>query len=190
MSLISALAIALLALGQESNLANIGPAPPVELTDSAGLPFSLAALQGKVILVSFLYTTCPGTCPATAAKLDRVRRGLRDRGLWGRSVEFVSITLDPARDSPEALTRYARIYRAEPSTWHFLTGEPARVARVIASWDMWVKPTPSGAIDHPSRLFLVDPRGHLREIYNLESLTPEAVGADVRALVAEEAGAR
>jgi protein SCO1/2 len=162
----------------------------VELTDSSGQPFALASLQRKVVLVSFLYTTCPGTCPATAAKLDRVRRGLRDQGLWGRSVEFVSITLDPVHDSPEALARYARIYRAEPTAWHFLTGEPALVGRVIASWDMWARPTPSGAIDHPSRVFLVDPKGHLREIYNLESLTPEAVVAYARALLAEESETR
>ena len=44
----------------------------------------------------------------TTAALDRVRRALQDEGLWGRSVEFVSITLDPARDTPEALARYAR----------------------------------------------------------------------------------
>ena len=50
---------------------------------------------------------------------------------------------------------------------------------------MWARVGPSGVIDHPSRVFLVDPSGHLREIYNLETLTPEAVVQDVRAVLDE-----
>jgi protein SCO1/2 len=179
-----------LAASRGSDLADIGPAPPVELVDSESKEFSLGSLRGKLVLVSFVYTTCNGSCPVTTAALDRVRRRLVDRGLWGRSVEFVSITLDPAHDSPEALARYARLYRADPNSWHFLTGSPDRVARVISSWDMWARVTPSGVIDHPSRIFLLDRRGHRREIYNLESLTPEAVLMDVQGLLSEGAESR
>jgi protein SCO1 len=188
--MIHLLTASVLALGQGSYLADIGPAPPVRLIDSERRPFSLDSLRGKVVLVSFLYTTCNGSCPATASRLDRVRRDLREGGLWGRSVEFVSISLDPGRDTPEALANYAKIYRAEPKTWHFLTGEPARVAEVIGSWDMWAKLGPSGVIDHPSRVFLLDPKGHRREIYNLDSLTPEMVLRDVKSLLDEETGTR
>ena len=177
----------LLAVGPGSDLADIGPAPRVELVDSEARPFALESLRGKVVLVSFVYTSCNGSCPATASALDRIRRVLRESGDWGRSVEFVSITLDPIRDTPEALARYARIYRAEPKSWHFLTGSPSQVARVLASWDMWAKVGPSGVIDHPSRIFLVDPNGHRREIYNLESLKPEMVLRDVKDLLAEDA---
>ena len=181
------LASSILAQAQAGGLtlADIGPAPPVELVDAAGHPFALADLGGKAVLVSFIYTTCNGTCPATTATLDRARRALRDAGLWGRRVEFVSITLDSARDTPEALAAYARAYRADPRSWHFLTGPPTDVARVIAAWDMWARVGPSGVIDHPSRVFLIDPRGRRREIYNLESLTPEAVLQDVKAVLAE-----
>ncbi len=169
-----------------SDLADIGPSPPVELVDQQGRPFSLDGLRGKVVLVSFIYTSCGGTCPLTTAALDRSRRALKDAGLWGSRVEFVSITLDPARDTPEALARYARAYRAEPEAWHFLTGEPGAVGRVVASWDMWARATPSGMIDHPSRIFLLDPSGHRREIYNLETLKPEVVVRDALGLIAEE----
>ena len=180
----------LLVTGQGSYLASIGPSPPVELVDSDRQAFSLESLRGKVVLVSFLYTTCNGSCPLTASRLDRVRRSLREQGLWGRSVVFVSITLDPLRDTPEVLARYARNYRAEPKTWHFLTGSPERVNRVIDSWDMWAKLEASGGIDHPSRIFLLDPQGVRREIYNLESMTPLEVVRDVKSLLGEEAGSR
>jgi protein SCO1/2 len=171
-----------------SPLADIGPAPAVVLTDAAGKPFDLARLRGKAVLVSFIYTTCGGTCPATTHTLTRVQRALEKAGLWGERVEFVSITLDPARDRPEVLAEYARIYDADPATWHFLTGPADAVARVIAAWDMWVKPGPAGALDHPSRIFLVDPRGHQREIYSLEFLRPAAVVGDVETVLSEWSG--
>ena len=58
----------------------------------------------------------------------------------------------------EVLRRYAKVYGADPAAWHFLTGPPDRVARVITSWGMWAKVGPSGVLDHPSRLFQIDPR--------------------------------
>ena len=78
-----------------SRLANIGPAPRTVLVDSAGKPFDLATLKGKVVLVSFVYTTCNGVCPLTTAGTRRVQKKLQEAKLWGKSVEFVSITLDP-----------------------------------------------------------------------------------------------
>ena len=171
-----------------SDLADIGPAPPVSLTDAAGRPFELEGLRGKAVVVSFIYTTCNGSCPATTANLVRVQKALNEAGLWGKGVEFVSISLDPARDTPEVLTRYARLFGANPAAWHFLTGAPDRVAGVVAAWGMWTRTNDRGVIDHPSRVFLVDPRGHQREIYSLEFLTPAAVLQDVRSVLSEEGG--
>jgi protein SCO1 len=170
-----------------NRLADIGPAPPIVLTDSAAKPFDMANLRGKVGLVSFVYTTCNGTCPATTQALKRTQNALQQAELWGKSVEFVSITLDPERDTPEALARYARLYGADMVSWHFLTGSPARVESVIKAWGIWVKRDPKGVLDHSSRVFLVDQRGRQREIYNLEFLNEASVLADVRELLAEAA---
>jgi len=168
-----------------SPLADIGPAPTVELTDAQGKPFALAKLRGKVVIVSFVFTTCGGSCPATTFSLTRVQRALQAAGLWSKRVEFVSISLDPSRDTPEVLTAYARNYRADLAAWHFLTGPPDRVSQVIAAWGMWARPGPSGTLDHPSRIFLVDPSGRQREIYNLEFLKPALVLQDVQSILAE-----
>jgi protein SCO1/2 len=169
-----------------SPLADLGPSPSVELTDQQGRPFRLADRKGKAVLVSFVFTTCNGTCPATTRELVRVQEVLQEAGFWGRRVEFVSITLDPANDTPETLARYAQAFGCDPKAWHFLTGEPERVERAWKSWDMWARRDPvTGALDHPSRVFLLDPRGHRREIYNLQFLTPEAVLEDVRGLLGE-----
>ncbi len=168
-----------------SPLGEIGTAPAFALTDSSGQPFTLSSLRGKAVVVSFIFTTCNGSCPATTHNLYRVQQTLKDARLWGKRVEFVSISLDPSRDTPDVLANYARIYNADPSSWHFLTGSPTEVAKVIDSWGMWVKPTPAGSLDHPSRIFLVDPQGKEREIYSLEFLKPENVLEDVKVVLAE-----
>ncbi len=172
----------------DSYLADIGPAPEVRLIDAREKPFDLSSLRGKAVLVSFIYTTCNGACPATTLRLSLIQHALETAGLWGSRVEFVSITLDPSQDVPEVLRRYASLYDAEPDAWHFLTGPPDQVNEVIASWDMWVRRTDQGALDHPSRVFLVDPRGHQREIYNLDFLQPKTVVRDVRAVLAGSEG--
>jgi protein SCO1/2 len=168
---------------QASPLADIGPAPRTVLIDAAGKPFDLASLKGKVVLVSFVYTTCTGVCPATTQSIVRIQNVLKETKLWGTSVAFVSITLDPKRDTPEVLRDYARNFRADPAAWHFLTGSPEKVQAVIAAWGMWARTGPTGTLDHPSRVFLLDPKGHQREIYSLEFLKPETVLEDVRGLL-------
>jgi protein SCO1/2 len=169
-----------------SYLADIGTAPRTALVDSAGETFDLASLRGKVVVVSFIYTTCTGSCPVTTLALSRTQQALERANLWGTSVEFVSITLDPRRDTREVLNRYGRLYGADLARWHFLTGPPPQVEGVVKAWGMWAKADRSGAIDHPSRIFLLDPRGHEREIYNLEFLKEQTVIQDVRALLAEQ----
>jgi protein SCO1 len=185
MTLLS-ISLVLAVLSGASPLADIGPAPPVALIDAEGKPFQLDRLRGKAVVVSFIYTTCNGSCPATTHNLYRVQQALKDAGLWADQVEFVSISLDPARDTPEVLRRYAKIYGADPAAWHFLTGPPDEVSRVITSWGMWARIGPSGVLDHPSRIFLIDPRGRQREIYNLEFLTPEGIVQDVRTVLQED----
>ena len=174
-----------LSIDAPCRLADIGIAPNVELVGAGGRPFRLEDLRGKVVLVSFVYTTCNGTCPATTAELARVRKALKDEHLWGDKVAFVSVTLDPARDTPDVLSRYAHNFRIADLDWHLLTGTEAKVAATHRAWDMWARRLADGTIDHPSRVFLVDPAGHRREIYNLETLSARTIVADARSLLAE-----
>jgi protein SCO1/2 len=137
------------------------------------------------VVVSFVYTTCSGVCPATTLSLGRIEKALQQAKLWGTSVEFVSISLDPQRDTPEVLKRYAQLFRADLASWHFLTGSCSDVQSVIAAWGMWAKIGPGGVLDHPSRIFLLDTQGHQREIYNLEFLKVDTVLQDVKELLDE-----
>jgi protein SCO1 len=175
----------LTATAPPSRLADIGSAPPTVLVDSSGKLFDLASVRGRAVVVSFVYTTCNGACPATTLSLSRIQKALQQAKLWGTSVEFVSISLDPERDTRDVLNRYAHLFNADLANWHFLTGSRSDVQTVIAAWGMWAKIGPAGVLDHPSRIFLLDPHGHQREIYNLEFLKTETVLQDVEELLGE-----
>ena len=139
--------------------------------------------------MSFVFTTCGGSCPATTHRMSEVARTLVGQGLLNDDcVRLLSITLDPARDTPEALREYMKAYDADPAHWTFLTGPREQVEKVHAAWGMWAKPAANGQFDHPSRVFLVDGRGRVREIYNLDFFKPAWVLEDVQSLLKEAAG--
>jgi protein SCO1/2 len=179
----------LLAAGPPSRLAVIRPAPDFVLTTQEGGSLRRADLRGSVLLVSFIFTTCNGSCPATTHRMGQVQQVLAQRGLTraGR-VRLLSITLDPARDTPEVLRAYMKLYDADPSSWTFLTGPRERVEKVLSDWGMWARPAANGQLDHPSRVFLVDKAGRVREIYSLDFLKPAWVAEDVAELLGEVGG--
>jgi protein SCO1/2 len=169
-----------------SRLGIIEPAPDFALTTETGATLRMSDLKGKVCVVSFIFTTCSGSCPATTHRMGQLQTLLNQGGL-GRdnAVRLLSISLDPARDTPEVLRRYMELYDADPATWTFLTGNRERVSKVIAAWGMWVKPAANGQLDHPSRVFLVDRKGRIREIYDLSFFRPGWVVEDIRLLLKE-----
>jgi protein SCO1/2 len=81
-------------------------------------------LKGKVIVINFFFATCQGSCLPMSRNLQQVRAALGDR--MGKDVHFISISVDPAVDTPAALKEYARKLDAGPG-WYFLTGEKAKV---------------------------------------------------------------
>jgi protein SCO1/2 len=152
-----------------SRLPVIRTAPDFSLQTSAEKPVTLRQFRGKAVLVGFIFTTCSGSCPATTHRMAKIHDALAGLPLADK-VQFISITLDPERDTPAKLREYMQLYDINTPRWSFVTGAPDEVRRAAADWDMWAKPAANGQLDHPSRVFLVDPQGRVREIYNLEFL--------------------
>src|SRR5262245_44699781 len=125
-------AVVLLADAPAARLAVIQPAPDFTLTTQAEKPLRLTDLKGKIVLIGFVFTTCNGTCPATTARMAQVQQLLKTRGLTDR-VRLLSVTLDPARDTPAALRNYMQLYDADAESWSFLTGAAEEVAKVVAA---------------------------------------------------------
>jgi protein SCO1/2 len=170
----------------DSRLAVIQEMPHWMLIDQDGKKVRSCDLDGSVLLVSFIFTTCNGSCPATTHRMEKIQEALKARGLLKKDrVRLVSISLDPDRDTPPKLQRYMQMYDADPASWSFLTGPRDKVKKVISAFGMWAKPANNGQLDHPSRIFLVDGRGQVREIYNLSFLKPAWVVEDIELLLKE-----
>ena len=171
----------------DSRLAVIQTAPDWRLIDQNGTALKAADFDGKVVLVSFIFTTCNGSCPATTHRMEKVHSELKTRGLLKNDrVRLLSITLDPQRDTPQKLHDYMELYDADPKSWTFLTGSKKTIDPVLDAFGMWAKPAANGQLDHPSRIFLIDSRRRVREIYNLGFLRPAWVIEDIELLLNEK----
>ena len=167
------------------SLGVIGPAPPLALLDLDGRAVSLAELRGRVVLLSFIYTSCPSACPLVTQRMAVLQRRLTEAGLFPSRASLVSVTVDPDRDSVAVLARYAKGFGADPRGWTFLRERREALGPVLAAWGEWTKSLPNGEIDHPARLYLLDPAGRVREIYSLSFFDERQAFLDIRALLRE-----
>jgi len=173
------------------------PAPEFALVDQDGDTVRRADLGGEVWLASFIFTHCTDFCPRVTQEMARLRDSLRAQGLLGRRVRLVSFSVDPARDTPEALRTYAATFGASPaSEWAFLTGTPPqRVLRMIEEgFHLTARLMPAGPADtiagyqvmHSLRIALIDQQGRVRGTYQAtEFEAMETLRADLRRLVKE-----
>lgn len=157
-------------------------APPFTLTDQTGRPFASAAERGRVLLVNFIYTSCRDACPLLTAKLALIQRRLAG----AEGVRLVSISVDPTRDVPAVLARYAEGFGARPERWVFLTGKAAEVKAVLDAFGVTVRPGPGGSLDHTVVTLLVDRQGRRRFSYFGLDFDEAHVEADARALLDEK----
>ncbi len=157
------------------------PAPEFALVDQGGAALALDDLRGRAVLLDFVFTHCPGPCPiltGTHVELQRMLpEPLRER------VHFVSISLDPERDTPEALRAYATARGADLAGWSFLTGAPEAVDPVLESYGVGRVRTPDGQIDHFVVTYLIDGEGRVARRYIGLEHEPAALLSDLRSVL-------
>jgi protein SCO1/2 len=162
----------------------LGDVPPFRLIERSGQPYGSEQLRGRVWVANFIFTTCPDVCPALTAQMQRLDTLLAP----DERPQRVSISVDPGRDTPEVLRRYAERH-AVGAHWDFLTGERSAVASLlmdgfhVAFAD---DGPPTQPITHSDRLVLVDSSMRIRGYYHgrLDDDLQRLV-RDVRAVRAE-----
>lgn len=172
--------------GKHARLSKIGPAPDFTLTNQDGQSLSLARLRGKVAVATFIYASCTDTCPLLTAKMAGIQKRLGSD--FGSRVYFISVTVDPERDTPEVLGRYARAHGANLDGWAFLTGSPAQIREVSRSYGIYVKKQERGDVDHTFLTSIIDQGGTLRVQYLGVRFDPEEMLRDIRSLLREGRG--
>jgi protein SCO1 len=166
-------------------LPTIGPAPAFTLTAQDERRVSLADLRGKVVVLTFVYTTCTDTCPLLTAKLASLQSRLGPD--FGRRVFFVSVTVDPERDTPARLKGYGLAHGAKFEGWAFVTGTSDEIREVTRRYGIYARKTARGDVDHTFLTSVIDPRGVLRVQYMGVRFDPAELLADIRSVLAEAA---
>ena len=156
------------------------PAADFTLLDPEGRPFTLSEQRGKVVLIFFGYTSCPDVCPTTLVDFKQIRAGLGDAA---SDVEFVFITVDPERDTPERIGQYVPAFH--PS-FTGLTGRQAELDAVYEDYGVFVEKEDRGSagylVSHTARIYVIDQGGNLRLTFPFGK-EPEAMTQDIAYLV-------
>lgn len=173
----------------------IQPAPPGTVLDSRGKRHDLKAFTtGKVTLLSLFYAQCadPEGCPAAFNAMIELRDRLAQRPGLARRVRLVSLSFDPM-DTPELLAAFGHHLAGPKVSWSFLAGAaPEGLAAMLDGFgqDIAVESeggaTEARVITHMLKLFLIDRRGQVREIYTTAFLQPEVMLNDILTLLIED----
>jgi protein SCO1/2 len=139
--------------------------PAFSLTTSEGLPLTSADLRGHVTAITFVFTRCPVPefCPLMVKRFQEVQRQLESSDSH-HAVRLLSVTLDPAFDTPQVLRDYATSKRANPARWQFATGERDEIARLTSAFFIHVEQN-GVLIDHTLATAVIGRDGRIVEIW-------------------------
>ena len=178
----------------------IKPAADGALLNSKGKPVRLAELtRGRITVMSFIYTRCAAAkaCPYATGVLMQLHRESAEDSALAKELRLVSMSFDPANDTPERMAAYSTLAAERPTAapWHFVTTRSqAELQPILTSYGQIVDEKdnpldPTGPLNHTLRVFLIDRAGNIRNIYSSGTLDPRLVLADVRTLMMEPAQA-
>jgi protein SCO1/2 len=165
----------------------VSPGEPVadaRLVDQTGTPRQLADWRGQVLAVTFIYTRCPlpNFCPLMDRHFASVQDAIAaDADLRGQ-VRLVSVSFDPAQDTPTVLARHASAVKADPAVWSFLTGENQDVEAFASQFGVSVMRDEPDAqeIVHNLRTAVIDGQGQLVTILNGSEWAPSDLVAALK----------
>jgi cytochrome oxidase Cu insertion factor (SCO1/SenC/PrrC family) len=174
----------------------LGPAADGVLLDSSGTAVRLHELfDDKTVVLSFIYTSCPDVngCPLATFVLAQVQKRLAADQATQENVRLVSISFDPANDTPRVMAEYGQAFRHGNVDWRFLTAESEdRLDPILDDYDQFVirDRGPDGkalaTMSHVLRVYLIDADKRVRNIYSPSYLHPDLLYADIRSVLESE----
>jgi cytochrome oxidase Cu insertion factor (SCO1/SenC/PrrC family) len=148
-----------------------GAVPDFVLLERSGKSIRLADLRGVIWIADFIYTTCTDTCPLQSAEMAKLQEQFA-----ASATKFVSISVDPGKDTPQLLSLYADRYGADSQRWLFLTGDKAQIIQLVQEGFRLSAASAGGSgevILHSPRFVLIDKETQIRGYY--DSRDPEAL---------------
>jgi protein SCO1/2 len=158
--------------------------PDFALQDADGRAVTLQSLRGKVVVVHFIYTQCPDFCPLHAEKIAEVQRMVNESPMRDR-VQFITITTDPLRDTPEVMRDYGPAHGLDPFNWIFLTSgpeEPDKTRKLAKEFGHVFTPTDQGTQLHGIVTHVIDRQARLRANFHGLKFEPTDLVGYINAL--------
>jgi len=140
--------------------------PAVTLVDEHGRTLRTADLRGHATVLTFIFTRCPVPefCPLVSRRFTQLQAALAAEGSAARETRLLSVTLDPAFDTPPVLEAYARSLGADPARWGFAGGNPDEVMRLARAFSVYVE-RQGALLDHTLATALIGADGRVVEIW-------------------------
>lgn len=158
-------------------------APDFTLTDQTGKRVALSDFAGKVVALTFIYTSCPlpDYCFRLSNNFGQVSQRLAGR--MGRDLILLSVSFDPVHDQPKVLARYAATWKADPASWHFLTGSLDEVKAVTRRFGLnfWQD---DGVLAHSLHTLVIDRHGRLAADFEGNQFSARQLGDYLEAAIA------
>jgi protein SCO1/2 len=167
-----------------------GPKPPAigspiadfHLIDQTAQRVSLSQFAGRVVAITFIYTTCPlpDYCFRLSNNFGRIQK--RFAADMGRDLILLSITFDPVHDQPGVLAKYAATWKADSASWHFLTGPLSEIKSVSRQFGLnfWQD---EGQFTHSLHTIVIDREGRLAADFEGNEISAEQIGDFIGSLV-------
>ena len=184
--------LVILSLGcSDSDLPVKAQFPEITLINQDGKDFTFSQVEGKVVVVSYIYTNCPDICHIISAKINAFKNKLKENDVQDK-VYFVSITLDRERDTPDVLRQHAKMMNLDLTNWVFVTGDKDSIDSTIkvAGMEALKGPIqhskdgePSYEIAHQNRISLVDEKGRIRKHYRGTDFDMDELLKDIKGLL-------
>ncbi|HEX5399109.1 MAG TPA: SCO family protein [Verrucomicrobiae bacterium] len=148
------------------NTASANPLLFYVFTNELGQPVKLDDFHGQALGVTFFYTRCPvpNYCPRLSKNFQEASQKLEAMPHAPTNWHFLSITFDPANDTPAMLKAYGESHHYDPEHWSFLTGPPDKIAELARACGVEYEPN-AGAINHNFRTLIVNAAGHLQTVF-------------------------
>src|SRR5690606_25375558 len=145
----------------DAKLLVLKEAPEFKLTDQHGKPFGSDLLKGQVYVLEFFFTSCPTICP----KMNQNMRIIEQKFFGNPNFAIVSITIDPANDTPAVLKAHAQELGVKSGNWHFLTGDKTYIYDVANNgFNVYAgeNSQTEGNFEHSGFFALIDKKGDIR----------------------------
>jgi protein SCO1/2 len=156
--------------------------PDFVLTDQEGQRIALSQFSGKIVAVTFVYSRCPlpNYCFRLSSNFAQLKKRFRSR--LGRDLILLSVVIDPVHETQQTLRDYARIWKADPQQWHFLTGPLPDIEEICRHFNMNFYPD-EALLVHSFSTAIISRDGSMAALLEGNDFTPRQLGDLVQTML-------